>query len=288
MSPGYNQPLYILPFDHRHSYGSEVFGYHEPMTPAQIADVAASKQVIYDGFRQALANGVAAEQAGILVDEEFGAAILQDARERGYAVAMPLEKSGQNEFDFEFADFAAHLQAFRPTFAKVLVRYNPDGDAALNAIQAERVKRLFDYCHSHSFRCMFELLVPAESQQLAAVGGDRHVYDTQVRPGLMVRAIEGLDERADCERIVAAARRAGRDQVSCIILGRGENEQKVLEWLRVAAGVPGFTGFAVGRSSFLASIIALRAGQIDRARAVAEIAAKFQEWVTTFEAARGS
>lgn len=302
MTLGYNQPLYILPFDHRHSYGSEVFGFHEPMTADQIAVVADSKQLIYEGFKQALAAGITKSRAGILVDEEFGAAILRDAKQQGYQVAMPVEKSGQNEFDFEYGDdFAAHLQTFQPTFAKVLVRYNPAGDRAQNAIQAARVKKLFDYCHQHNFYCMFELLVPPEPAQLAAVGNQRQRYDVELRPGLMVGAIEelqeagvepdlwkieGLDDRGSCQRVVAAAQRQGRGNVSCIILGRGENEEKVLEWLRVAATVPGFIGFAVGRSSFLASILAWRKQEIDRATAVSQIAAKFQEWVTTFEAAQ--
>lgn len=56
--------------------------------------------------------------------------------------------------------------------------------------------------------------------------------------------IEGLDHREDCVTIAATARRGGRDNVGCIILGRGSNDQKVVQWLRNAAGVPGFIGFA--------------------------------------------
>jgi len=300
MTLGYDQPLYILPFDHRHSYGSEVFGFHEPMSPEQIAVVAASKQVIYDGYRLALDAGVSPATSGILVDEEFGAGILRDANKRGYIVCMPTEKSGQHEFDFDYGDdFAAHIEAFDPTFTKVLVRYNPAGDAVSNARQAARLKQLSEYLHAHQRLFMFELLVPPEPSQLA-VGGQAG-YDLNVRPGLMVRAIaelqtigvepdvwkiEGLDRREDCERVVAAARQGGRERVGCIVLGRGEQEHKVVEWLQTAAGVPGFIGFAVGRSSFLQSIIDLRAGKIDAATASAQIAEKFREWINVFEAAK--
>src|SRR5262245_35930785 len=191
MTLGYDQPLYILPFDHRHSYGSEVFGFHEPMTVDQIAVVADSKRLIYEGFEQAVAAGVPKDRAGILVDEEFGAQILRDARRAGYYVAMPVEKSGQHEFDFEYgADFGRHIEEFAPTFVKVLVRYNPEGEAQLNARQIARLKQVSDYCHAHGRRYMFELLVPAEPGQLAGVGGDKQKYDLTVRPGLMVRAIE--------------------------------------------------------------------------------------------------
>src|SRR5215475_3125439 len=136
MTPGYDHPLYILPFDHRHSYGEGVFGFHDPMTPEQVAIVAASKNVIYQGFKRAVADGVPKEYAGILVDEEFGAQVLREALAAGFITCMPTEKSGQHEFDFEYGeDFAKHIDQFNPTFTKVLVRYNPDGDAAMNARQ---------------------------------------------------------------------------------------------------------------------------------------------------------
>ena len=104
--------------------------------------------MIYDAFRKAVQTGVPKEKAGILVDEQFGAAILRDAAAEGYITACPAEKSGQDEFDFEYGDdFAAHIEAFAPTFCKVLVRYNPEGDRELNRRQAARLKRLSDYLH---------------------------------------------------------------------------------------------------------------------------------------------
>ncbi len=116
-----------------------------------------------------------AQKAGILVDEQFGAAILRDARANGYATACPAEKSGQEEFDFQYGeDLAKHIEAFQPTFCKVLVRYNPEGDRALNQRQAARLKRLSDYLHTSGLsKFMFELLVPAEKSQLDRLKGDK-------------------------------------------------------------------------------------------------------------------
>ncbi len=298
---GYDKRLYILPFDHRHSYGSEVFGYHEPMTPDQIDDIAQSKAVIYGGFKAAIAAGVPAEKAGLLVDEEFGTAILEEARSHGFITCLSTEKSGQHDFDFEYgSSFKEHIEKFNPTFAKVLVRYNPQGDAALNAVQAQRLKTLSDYLAQSKRHFMFELLVPAEKSQLQQVVGDVHAYDLKLRPGLMKQAIEelqnrgvepdvwkieGLDRSEDCKIIAATARQGGRDKVGCIILGRGENEEKVIQWLTTAARVQGFIGFAVGRSSFLQSIVDLRSGKINRGEAVEQIRRKFMEWVGVFERA---
>src|SRR5580692_1154014 len=107
---GFDRPLYILPFDHRGSFESGMFGWHGALTADQTAKIAAAKQVIYDGFKAALAGGVDRNKAGILVDEQFGAAILRDAAARGYQFACPAEKSGQEEFDFEYGEnFAAHI-----------------------------------------------------------------------------------------------------------------------------------------------------------------------------------
>ncbi|PYJ59582.1 MAG: DUF2090 domain-containing protein [Verrucomicrobia bacterium] len=300
---GYNQPLYILPFDHRGSFETKMFGWHGDLTPAQTAEIAAAKQVIYDGFKAAITAGAPKEKGGILVDEQFGAAILRDASANGFATACPAEKSGQEEFDFEYGDdFAEHIEAFHPTFCKVLVRYNPQGEGALNQRQTARLKQLSDYLHSKSeSRFMFELLVPAEKAQMERLKGDQKAYDLELRPKLMVQTIEelqdagvepdvwkieGLDRREDCEAMVSAAHRAGRDKVGCIILGRGEDDKKVREWLTTAAGVKGFIGFAVGRTDFWEPLVNLRANRTTRQATVEEIARRYREFVGIFEKAR--
>jgi myo-inositol catabolism protein IolC len=297
---GFDKPLYILPFDHRGSFQTKMFGWKGALTAEQTAEIAAAKQVIYDGFKAAVQDGVPEQKAGILTDEQFGSAILRDAGAHHYTTACCVEKSGQEEFDFEYGeDFARHIDAFRPTFSKVLVRYNAEGNRALNARQAGRLKRLSDYLHGQPGPLfMFELIVPAEKSQLERLNGDKKAYDVQLRPQLMVRAIEelqdagiepdvwkieGLDRREDCEKVVAAARRGGRDHVGCIILGRGEDDSKVHEWLTTAAGVPGFIGFAVGRTSFWDPLVAWRAKQITREQAVNDIMHRYREFVDTFE-----
>lgn len=299
MTQGYDKPLYLLPFDHRHSYVSDMFHLTPPLDATQHASVAASKRVIYDGFQAAVGSGVPKEYAGILVDEEFGADILRDANRLGYVTALSTEQSGSDEFEFDYGpDFAAHLDALSPTFAKVLVRYNPDGDAALNERQRGRLRQLSGYCRGSGRRLMLELLVPPTPAQLHDMGTDKTAFDRQLRPALMVATmramqddgvepdiwkIEGLDERMDCERIVTAARRDGRTSVGCIVLGRGADEAKVAAWLTTAASVPGFIGFAVGRTTFWDPVADLLAGKTTRNDAVKRIAARFREWAAIFE-----
>ncbi|OZB45361.1 MAG: IolC myo-catabolism protein [Thiomonas sp. 15-66-11] len=302
MTSGDDQALYVLPFDHRHSYITGMFHFEPPLTSQQHADVCDSKQLIYEGFQLALEAGVPRDAAGILVDEEFGSAILRDAHQRGFITALSTESSGSEEFRFEYGDdFARHIEVFDPTFAKVLVRYNPEGDHALNLRQEERLKQLSDVCQASGRRFMFELLVPATAQQLAGLKGDRAAYDLTMRPQLMVEAIhalqdagiepdlwkiEGLAERHDCVRMVEAARRGGRSTVSCIVLGRGADEASVRSWLATAASVPGFIGFAVGRTSFWDAVAAYRERTLTRVAAATQIAERLREWVDIFERGR--
>jgi myo-inositol catabolism protein IolC len=300
MSPGFNRPLYLMPFDHRETFTTRMFGWQGVLTADQTAQISDLKQVIYEGFTAAIAAGAPKEKAGVLVDEQFGAAILRDAAAHGYMTACPVEKSGQQEFDFEYgSDFAAHIEAFHPTFSKVLVRYNPEGDPDLNRRQSKRLRQLSDYLRNKSRSLfMFELLVPPEEFELERVRGNRHTYDSQVRPRVMTDAIqelqdagvepdvwkiEGLDRAVDCQRVVAAARRNGRNAVGCIVLGRGEDDGQVSAWLATASQVPGFIGFAVGRTVFWEALMSFHAKKITRDAAVARIARRYKEFVDIFQ-----
>jgi len=298
MTIGYNKPLYILPFDHRSSFEKGLFGWESPLTKEQTEIIIQSKAVIYDAFKLSLAKGLSKEHSGIFVDSQFGAAILRDAHANGYIACMPVEKSGQAEFQFEFGDnYEAEIEKFQPNFVKALVRYNPEGDEALNRRQVARLKALSDTVHKHNRYFMFELLVPPTAGQNERVKGNQDVYDKKLRPALMAAAmtelqdrdvepdvwkIEGLDNGDDCLEIVKTAQRDGRKEVGCIVLGRGSNEEKVTEWLTIAAKVPGFIGFAVGRTCFSDPLVAMRDGKVAREEAVEEIANRFMKWTRIF------
>ena len=288
-------PLYMLAFDHRSSFSRDLLGIDGTPTPFEARRVADVKAVVYEGFRLALADGVPHESAGLLVDEQYGAKIARRARGEGVVLAMPVERSGRAEFEFEFGDdYSAHVEAFDPTYAKVLVRYNPEGDAELNRRQAQRLRELSSWLRRRHHKLLFELLVPAEPAQLERVGGSGERYDLELRPGLVVDAvrelqdygvephvwkIEGLDRREDCERVAEQARSAGRDDVECIVLGRGADEARVVHWIEQAAPVPAFVGFAVGRTLWWNELVAYVADEITRDEAAARIAANYHRMV---------
>jgi myo-inositol catabolism protein IolC len=307
MPLGYDGKLYILAFDHRGSFQKKMFGIEGEPTPEQTATIADAKHLIFEGMVKAVESGdLAGQEAGVLVDEQFGGDIPAQAREHHLKLAMPVEKSGQDLFDFEYGDdFAEHILRFDPDFSKVLVRYNPEADAEENRGQLELLKRLSDWLHSNDRKFLFELLVPATPEQLEAVGGDVDRYDAELRPDLMRRAIaeaqdfgvevdiwkiEGVDERSDCEMLAQQTRSGpGREGVVCVLLGRGASQAKVEHWLREAAPVEGFVGFAIGRSIWWDALKGMLDGSLAREDAAREIADKYLHFIQVYEAAeRGS
>ncbi|HWX73995.1 MAG TPA: DUF2090 domain-containing protein [Solirubrobacteraceae bacterium] len=303
MTVGYDEKLYILAFDHRGSFQKKFFGIEGEPDPEQTAIIADAKHLIFEGMLQAVAAGADAGTGGVLVDEQFGSNVPEQARERGLRLAMPAERSGQNYFDFQYGeDFGAHIERFEPDFTKVLVRYNPDGDRAANAEQLVKLKQLSDWLQGHEPRFLFELLVPAEPAQLKSVAGDPERYDAELRPELMLRTIaeiqdagievdvwkiEGVERRADCEALVAQARSGGRDGVVCVVLGRGADDAKVDHWLAQAAPVDGFVGFAIGRSIWWDPLKAYVDGKIERLAGARTIAENYLRFVKVYEAAEG-
>jgi myo-inositol catabolism protein IolC len=305
MALGYDGKLYILAFDHRGSFQKKMFGIEGDPTEEQAATISDAKHLIYEGMVKATEKGgVPAEEMGVLVDEQFGAPknIPGDAKAAGLKLAMPVEKSGQDTFDFEYGeDFAEHILTFDPDFSKVLVRYNPEGDAEANRTQLEKLKRLADWLHANGRKFLFELLVPAEKAQLEAVGGDTERYDAELRPDLMCRAIkeiqdfgievdiwkiEGVDQREDAERLAQQTRSGeGRENVVCVLLGRGASDDKVDHWLREAAPVEGFVGFAIGRSIWWDALKGLLDGSLPREQAAEQIADNYLRFIRVYNEA---
>jgi myo-inositol catabolism protein IolC len=298
MALGYNQPLYILAFDHRGSFQKKFFGVAGEPSEEETVRISDAKRVIYEGARRALDEGVDAASSGVLVDEQFGASIAREAKTAGFRLAMPVEKSGQEEFDFQYDEgFGEHIETFDPSFSKVLVRYNPEGDRGMNERQTARLKRLGDWLHERDRTFLFELLVPATPEQIEAAGGDEAKWDSQDRPALMktsieelqdagvepdIWKIEGIDRREDCETIAATTRRDGRDGVACVVLGRGANDDAVDHWLRMGSGVPGYIGFAIGRSIWWDPLKGFVDGNLGRDEAAKQIAANYRRFIDVY------
>ena len=301
MALGYDGDIFILAFDHRGSFKRK-FGVGDDPSAEQMGKLRDAKKLVYEGFLSAKDQG-APRGAGILVDEEMGTDVARDAAERGVPFAMPVEASGEPVFQFEYGDeFGKHIDDFDPSWSKVLVRWNPGDPDDEKETQGPRLKRLSDWLHDNGRKFLFELLVPATDTDLGRVDGDKDRYDSEVRPDLTITAIEeiqgygiepdiwkieGLDARADCERLAQQIRNTPeRSNVVAVVLGRGADDAKVDHWLRMGAPVEGYTGFAIGRSIWSDEVDAYFAEEKSREEAAAAIGANFRRFIDVYTGAR--
>jgi myo-inositol catabolism protein IolC len=305
MALGYDGKLYILAFDHRGSFQKKMFGIEGDPTPEETETIKDAKRLVFEGMEKAVDRGVDASAAGVLVDEQFGGDVPRLAREHGLTLSMPVEKSGQDTFDFQYGDaFGEHIEKFDPQFSKVLVRYNPAGDEEANRTQLDKLKRLADWLHEHDRKFLFELLVPAEPEQLESVGGDADRYDAELRPELMrqsieniqnhgievdVWKIEGVDRQEDAQMLVDQTRKGeGRENVVSVLLGRGASDEKVDHWLQQAAPVEGMVGFAIGRSIWWDALKGFLEDKLDRETAADQIADNYLRFIKVYDDAEQS
>lgn len=294
-------PLFLFAMDQRSSLLEHTYDESggEPTDEAEAERVRAGKQLVYRGVLTALAAGASRDRTGVLVDERYGADVARLAKEAGLQLAMPVERSGREWFELEYGDdWLAHVDAFDPDWVKVLVRDNPAFDAARREQQASDLAAVASALHDAGRPFLVELLVPGTDDQKASVDD----YDRDLRPDLVVQVLEylqdhgveadvwkleGLDARADAERVVATARRGGRDTVQCIVLGRDAPEEQLDHWLRTAAPVDGFVGFAIGRSNWEEPLEDVVREHLDTEAAEQLIAANYRHFVDTWLEARG-
>lgn len=297
---GYNKSLYILPFDHRATFAQKVFNKNSiaDLTSEEHQLITEYKKIVYEGFKKAAQNTVPKESAAILIDEEFGDEILKDAKENGFLTILTTEKSGQDEFEFQYGgDFPAHIEKYNPQFVKVLIKYNPEDAQDLKTRQLEKLKIVSDFCQVKGFKFLLEVLVIATKNQQEKSGGSKEQFDKLLRPGLTVELIkelqaagvepdvwklEGFDSKEDYNEIIRTARDNGRNNVGFVILGRGENEEKVDEWLKIGKDVVGVIGFAVGRTVFWQAILDFRSSTKTREEAVTQISENFTNFYKIF------
>lgn len=279
--------LLILPFDHRSSFVKNLLGFSTPLDEEQKQKVKELKQIVFNGFREAVVNYENKEWFGILVDEEFGSEIGQQAKRMGVKLSIPVEKSGQNVFDFEYgANFGEHIKKMDPDYVKVLVRYNPE-NVENNKVQIERLKSLSNYCQSNNYKLLFELLVPPTAKDLE-IAGNKEEYEKNYRAEKTARAISEIKEqiKVDVWKIEGFSKSQWKEVIEAvgpeakiIFLGRGESQEFVERWLQEAGEYQQIIGFAIGRTIFYDPLKGYLSGAISQDRARDLIAGNFKHFV---------
>lgn len=272
---GYNKPLFILPFDHRSSF-AKMFN----ADPDQITQL---KQIIYEGFKDAVSKSIPKENAAILVDEKYGDAILRDAKKEGFTILLSVEKSGIKEFEFEYGnDFKTHIKKYKPTFAKALIRYSPKDDLEKNKRLQEKLKILSDWCHENGYKFLLEVLMePTQTSSQLLLESIKQLQNVGVEPD--VWKIEGMENAEDYRLTVQQARRNGRNNIGVVVLGRGENKEMVEKWIKAGASVDGICGFAIGRTIFADPLKSYINNVINRETVIEKISNNFKYFYNLFQ-----
>jgi myo-inositol catabolism protein IolC len=256
--------LLILAFDHRRSVERDLYSMTAP-NPQIAARIAADKLLVYQALLDAAPQLPRGVQAGILIDEEYGASVaeLASKTEGAISLAMPIEASGQDWLEFAYGtDWRRHADFFATDHAKVLVRDNPGFTAHRREAQARRLAEISEWAKESGRSLLIELLVPPTTAEESRAERLSDNYDDDKRPADAIAVIEylqahgveptvwkleGLNRHDDAVALASTVCRGGRD-ARCIVLGRHATEQNIDRWIRVAAPVPGWTGFAIGRT----------------------------------------
>lgn len=262
--------LFVLPFDHRATFAKELLGLPYPrLSKMERKAVSDMKQIVWEGFLKARAKNSSLDPA-ILVDEEFGAAILKDAKRQHIPFATSVEKSGQQVFDFEYGKtFGTHLKKWKPTFAKALVRYNV-ADTKSNRIQNTRLKILSDFCKKSGTGIEFmiePLMTGTGSRFKQLVQTVEEMTTAGISPTLW--KVEAVDTVTQWKQLRALT------GVPIIVLGRGDTKAHVAAWIKTAATSGALDGFAVGRTVFMKPLVDFRDKKITHQTAVTQIATNF-------------
>lgn len=270
---GYDKPLFILPFDHRSSF-AKMFGFTK-LSQEEKDYISSAKFIIYEAFKNATMQGVPRDESAILVDEEYGDKVLKDAKDQGFTTILTTEKSGMPAFDFEYGEeFGMHIEKYKPTFAKALIRYKPNADWT-------KLEILSDYCHSHGYKFLLEVLsgeaVPEAGNMITIINELRQLG---IEPD--VWKLEGMENKDDYIKVVEKIKEGERKNVGLVILGRGENKEKVEEWLNAGKDVEGVIGFAVGRTVFSKPLVDFKNDKISKDETTILIANNFKYFYDIF------
>jgi len=295
--------LFILADDHRDSLEKDLYKLTSAPTPAQAARIRADKMLVYEALVDATRRLPDEAQAGILVDEQYGSDVAELAVKSDGLInlSMPLEASGKDWFEFAYGDdWKTHAGYFATDHAKVLIRDNPALAVPDRLQQAERLKVVSAWAAETRHHLIVELLVPPTGGDLASVGGDKKRYDDELRPRLTLEVItflqdhgadpelwkiEGMDTAKDAAAVADIAKRGGRT-ADCIILGRHAPKEDLDRWLAVAAPLPGYVGFAIGRSIWWDPLAGHLAGGISADVAQHQIAQNYLGYAHAYLDAR--
>lgn len=294
-------PLLIVAMDHRDSLAKQVYGIEASPSSEDVVRISAGKMEVLQSVVTAAKGLPPTGRPGVLVDERYGSDVARAAKDEGFTLLMPIERSGEKLFHLEYGRFGSnewldHLISFNPDFAKALVRDSFSFSEEERRSQQDHLAYVTERLQEIGIPLVIELLVPDTGDAPQAD------FDAAIRPELTVRLIrdfhdhgvepdvwklEGYETYADATEVANAAREGDRSSVTCIILGRDAPQARLDRWLQTAAPVDGFTGFAIGRSIWEQPLLDHLNGRTDLTKMSRRIGDAYAHYADVYTRASG-
>ncbi|MDD3292496.1 MAG: DUF2090 domain-containing protein [Candidatus Pacebacteria bacterium] len=257
--------LFILPFDHRSSFIKNVLNLENKPDKKQKQIISNLKEIIFYGFLDFAKNK---NNFGILIDEEYGTNVIKKAKELNTLISVSVEKSGKQEFEFEYGDrFKEHIKKVDPDFVKILVRYDITQN---NKKQLSKFEKLNTFCKENNYKIIFELLVKDHKKTDKAIEEIKQA----IQPDIW--KLEGDNNWL---KVIPVINKNSR----IIMLGRGENVKMIEKWIKNATPHKKIIGFAIGRTIFLKTIKDYYNKKIEKEKAIKQISENFKYFVNLWK-----
>lgn len=275
--------LMIFAADHRSTLKTNIMNIKNSPSRKQLEYLHDFKAMILESMTMAINKGLNKEDCALLMDEDYGEKQLRLAKKNGIKIIVPVEKSGQKTFDFNYGkNFPEHIEKFNPDFVKVLLHFNPKNGAE-NEKSLKNLRILNNYLSAKEYRFLLEVLIDPTEKQLKEYGKKK--FNTGIRPLLTVEAIKQLHnagiypsvwklegyEKKESYKLISAEIGDGK----IIILGRSESMEKVLKWINIGCKNDKVIGFAVGRTIFMNALKKYYAKKISRESAIKIMANRY-------------
>lgn len=271
--------IYMLASDHRWQWEEwcDAAGIPRPR-------IAEAKRLVFEAFGRARDRSDDVRQHGaLLLDSMYGAGAVAAAQAAGIPVGTPVERAGR--FPLEWQDAPFHAGLAGNSFAKVLVRYRPEWEAAAKEGQLAKLLELQAWCRRERMPLLVEIIIMRN-------GEDEREFEERGRPTLLASVIRDAYRRElvpDLWKIEATTSSTGAAIIDAairertgprqLILGKGANAALIETWFDAAAGLPSTAGFAIGRSVFWGPCTAYLKGDADPGAAVDAMVASYLDLI---------
>ena len=290
--------LYILPFSENDNFIKILLGDFQQLNKKQIKLIKSYKEIIFEAFLLIREQTIYNKNCLFQVDEEYGLDIIKLAQHQKIDISLPIAKTGQKYFSLIFGkEFDQHLATIKPLLVSAVVRYNP-ANKKINQIQLARLKTLNNWCQQNNYHLVIELLVPPTAANLKKAKNKREIYNSKIRPNLVLKTIQEFRQAAiepDIWEIEAFEMTEvwhevidsirddeSREQVGIIMLSCDESFAKIKQWMSIAPRHL-LNGFAAGCTVFMRPLQDLHENKINSKQAIKEIAKNYLELIRYWE-----